>query len=144
MLYVQPTTRPGAKLPHAWLVGSTGRRISTLDVVGKGKFTVLTGLAGTVWEKAAEAIGRPFLRTVVIGTPDNQDLYCDWREVMEIAEDGVLLVRPDGHIAWRQFAAPDTALAAQHLLQQALDAVLGASHGGTEHYAPHFGPHLFD
>jgi 2,4-dichlorophenol 6-monooxygenase len=144
VLYVQPTTRPGAKLPHAWLVGTTGRRFSTLDLVGKGKFTVLTGLAGTHWAEAAAAIGRPFLRTVVIGTPDHQDLYCDWREAMEIAEDGVLLVRPDGHIAWRHFAAPDSALAAQHLLQQALDAVLGPTHGATEHYAPHFGPHVFD
>ncbi len=28
-LHVQPTTRPGAKLPHAWLVGRDGRRLST-------------------------------------------------------------------------------------------------------------------
>ena len=26
-LYLQATTRPGAKLPHAWLVGTDGRRV---------------------------------------------------------------------------------------------------------------------
>ena len=36
-LYLQATTRPGAKLPHAWLVGADGRRVSTLDVTGKGQ-----------------------------------------------------------------------------------------------------------
>ena len=35
-LYLQATTRPGAKLPHAWLVGADGHRVSTLDVTGKG------------------------------------------------------------------------------------------------------------
>jgi 2,4-dichlorophenol 6-monooxygenase len=144
VLYVQPTTRPGAKLPHAWLVDTTGRRISTLDVVGKGKFTVLTGLAGTVWEEAAQTIAKPFARTVVIGKPGYLDLYCDWREVMEIDEDGVLLVRPDGHIAWRQIAAPATTVEAQNLLLQALDAVVGTSQNYSGFYDPHFGPHLFD
>src|ERR687889_718590 len=48
-LYLQATTRPGAKLPHAWLVGPTGVRTSTLDVVGKGRMTLLTGLAGQAW-----------------------------------------------------------------------------------------------
>ena len=33
-LYNQPTTRPGAKIPHAWLVGPDGTRMSTLDVTG--------------------------------------------------------------------------------------------------------------
>ncbi|MEC3977008.1 hypothetical protein [Amycolatopsis sp. H20-H5] len=45
-LYHRPSTEPGAKLPHVWLVGSHGRRVSTLDLVGHGRFTVLTGLSG--------------------------------------------------------------------------------------------------
>ena len=51
-LYNQPTSRPGAKIPHAWLVGPDGMRVSTLDVTGKGLFTVVTGLAGTAWKEA--------------------------------------------------------------------------------------------
>ena len=46
-LYVQATTRPGAKLPHVWLIDEYGRRISTLDIVGRGKLSLLTGLSGS-------------------------------------------------------------------------------------------------
>ena len=53
-LHLQATTRPGAKLPHAWLVGDDGRRVSTLDVTGKGKFTLVTGLSGQAWVEAAK------------------------------------------------------------------------------------------
>lgn len=49
-LYHRPTTRPGAKLPHAWLIDAGGHRLSTLDLVGKGDFTLVTGLSGAVWE----------------------------------------------------------------------------------------------
>jgi len=48
-LYLQATSRPGAKLPHAWLVGRDGIRVSTLDVVGKGKLTLMTGLSAQAW-----------------------------------------------------------------------------------------------
>ena len=43
-LYLQATTRTGAKLPHVWLVDGAGGKTSTLDVTGKGKFSLLTGL----------------------------------------------------------------------------------------------------
>ncbi|WP_243724556.1 MULTISPECIES: FAD-dependent monooxygenase [unclassified Pigmentiphaga] len=101
-LHAQASTRPGAKLPHAWLVGSDGRRVSTLDVVGRGKFTLLTGLAGQAWKEAAAAMDLPFLRTVVIGEPGALDSYCTWHALREIEESGALLVRPDGIVAWRR------------------------------------------
>ena len=123
-LFVQPTTRPGAKIPHAWLVGRDGLKKSTLDVTGHGKFTVLTGLSGEAWARAAEAMPLPFLRTVVIGSPDAQDLYCDWQRVREIDEGGVLLVRPDGHIAWRVHSPVEDAHTAGELLRKALAAIL--------------------
>lgn len=101
-LHAQASTRPGAKLPHAWLVGSDGRRVSTLDVVGRGKFTLVTGLAGQAWKAAAAAMELPFLRTVVIGEPGALDSYCTWQALREIEESGALLVRPDGIVAWRR------------------------------------------
>lgn len=101
-LHAQASTRPGAKLPHAWLVGSDGRRVSTLDVVGRGKFTLVTGLAGQTWKTAAAAMDLPFLRTVVIGEPGALDSYCTWQALREIEESGALLVRPDGIVAWRR------------------------------------------
>ena len=123
-LYLQATTRPGAKLPHAWLVGTDGRRVSTLDVVGQGKFTVLTGLSGQAWVTAARELDLPFLRTVVVGEPGYADPYCYWRRISEINEAGVLLVRPDGYVAWRVSAAVWDPQQATALLRQALDTVL--------------------
>src|SRR6202034_2755265 len=51
-LYFHPTTWPGARLPHVWLQ-KEGRQISTMDIVGKGRFVVLTGIGGERWIEAA-------------------------------------------------------------------------------------------
>lgn len=123
-LHVQPTTRPGAKLPHAWLVAQDGRRVSTLDLVGKGKVSLVTGIAGQAWADAAKEMQLPFLRTVVIGSPAAQDVYCSWHAVREIEEAGALLVRPDGVVAWRQRAAVTDAAQAREELEQALASLL--------------------
>ncbi|MEV6183246.1 FAD-dependent monooxygenase [Streptomyces sp. NPDC052015] len=123
----QPTTRPGAKLPHAWLVDAQGERVSTLDVVGQGVFTVLTGLSGGVWETAARACGDALgvpLRVVRVGDDNCRDAYGEWNRVSEIAEEGVLLVRPDGHVAWRRATAAETDEAAREELLGALRHVL--------------------
>lgn len=124
-LYHQPTTRPGAKLPHAWLVDRHGLRRSTLDVVGKGRFTLLTGQAGVAWREAAEALGLDFLDVVLVGTdPDAQDPYHDWYRQRGIHEAGALLVRPDAVVAWRCPEAVWDAERARTLLAGAVDAVL--------------------
>jgi 2,4-dichlorophenol 6-monooxygenase len=123
-LHVQPTTRPGAKLPHAWLVGQDGRRVSTLDLVGKGKLSLVTGIAGQAWADAAKAMDLPFLRTVVIGSAAAQDVYCSWHAVREIEEAGSLLVRPDGVVAWRQRAGVADIAQAREELEQALALLL--------------------
>src|SRR6185437_991392 len=123
-LYLQPTTRPGAKIPHAWLIDKHGIRISTLDVTGKGKFSLVTGLSGAAWVKAAEALDLPFLRTVVTGANGSEDPYCDWQRQREVAEAGALLVRPDGYIAWRQAENVFDAELARELLGAALADVL--------------------
>jgi 2,4-dichlorophenol 6-monooxygenase len=123
-LYVQATTMPGAKIPHAWLIDERGVRISTLDIVGRGLLSLLTGLSGRSWVEAADALHLSFLRTVVIGTRAAQDVYCDWQRVREIDEAGALLVRPDGYIAWRMSAPVHDAAQAERLLRTALVAIL--------------------
>ena len=123
-LHAQATTRPGAKIPHVWLVDAEGRRISTLDVVGKGLFTLVTGLSGVAWVEGAGALGEPCLRTVVIGAPGALDAYYAWHRVREIDEAGALLVRPDGVVAWRHRTAAADAADAAALLRGALHAVL--------------------
>ena len=128
-LYLQATTRPGAKLPHAWLVDTTGRRVSTLDVVGKGRMTLLTGIGGSAWAQAAAKLAHPSLRTVVIGEPGAQDVYGYWRRIAErdgLSEAGALLVRPDGYVAWRHREPVWDETEAVHALEGALARILGA------------------
>ncbi|MER5445375.1 FAD-dependent monooxygenase [Streptomyces sp. NPDC002766] len=125
-LFGRPTSRPGARLPHAWLVDDKGGRISTLDLVGKGGFTVLTGLAGTPWADAAGILAGELgldLRGVVIDR-DAHDAYGDWSRRAEIDEEGVLLVRPDGYVAWRRPSGAADITEATRLLREALTAVL--------------------
>ena len=123
-LYLQATTRPGAKLPHVWLVDGSGRKVSTLDVTGKGMFSLVTGVSGQAWAAAAQKLDLPFMRTVVIGADGARDSYHDWHRIREIDEAGALLVRPDGYVAWRHHAAVWDEEEAVHLLQNALDVVL--------------------
>jgi 2,4-dichlorophenol 6-monooxygenase len=103
-LYYQPTTVPGARLPHAW-VGDSTRRRSTHDLAPYGRFTLLTGIAGERWAEAAVKVGAALglpIEAVVIG-PGREvtDLYFDWAVLREVDEDGALLVRPDKHVCWR-------------------------------------------
>ncbi|MFF0745860.1 FAD-dependent oxidoreductase [Streptomyces sp. NPDC004111] len=127
-LYHQPAARPGARLPHAWLTDAAGHRRSTLDLVGRGSFTVLTGLAGGAWEEAAERCAGRFLvglRTVRIGTPGALDPYGVWSRFTEdLDEAGCLLVRPDGHVAWRHDTPQHDAAPAAEALTEALTAIL--------------------
>lgn len=119
-LYLQATTRPGAKIPHAWLIDHRGRRVSTLDVTGKGQFSLVTGLAGEAWVAAAQALALPFLRTVVTGRDGTLDAYCAWQKIREIDEAGAVLVRPDGYVAWRQ---PQAVVDRDEALRQLRDAI---------------------
>ncbi|WP_329270375.1 FAD-dependent monooxygenase [Streptomyces pseudovenezuelae] len=120
-LHHQPTSRPGARVPHAWLTSGT-RTLSTLDTVGKGRFTLLTGIGGEGWIRAAKAQDVE-IATVVIGPGQRyQDPYGDWARLSEISDAGALLVRPDGFVAFRHpTAAPD----AEALLSDALRRILG-------------------
>ncbi len=124
-LYYQATTWPGAHLPHVWL-GKDDHPISTLDITGKGLFTVLTGIGGEVWLEAARSVGSKLgieVRAVQIGPArDYTDLYGEWAEAREVEESGCLLVRPDFHIAFR--AKQATPQAAEQL-EAAFKTILG-------------------
>ena len=126
-LYSHATSRPGAKVPHAWVTADHRRQVSTLDLAGHGRFTVLTGIGGSGWERAAAAVGARLgvdLAAVVIGPGRTyEDLYGDWARVRGTADGGALLVRPDGYVAARYPGAlPDGE--AEAALESALRAVL--------------------
>lgn len=99
----QPSAWPGARAPHAW-VRKAGERVSTVDLVGNG-FVVFTGSKGAAWAEAARSLE---VKPIVLGDEE------PWRELYGIDETGAVLVRPDGHVAWRSAGlvpAPDRALA---------------------------------
>ena len=124
-LYLHATTRPGAKIPHVWLTDDAGRKVSTLDVTGRGLFTLVTGPSGTCWTAAAAALDLPWLRTVVVGASGAHDSYFAWHRAREIDEAGCLLVRPDGYVAWRHATGVVDDSAAVTKVRSALDRVLG-------------------
>ena len=108
-LHYQPTTWPGARLPHAWVFDrDTGAEVSTLDLCGKGSFSLLTGIGGEAWIEAARTVGTELgikITTHVIGPRQpHVDHVGDWARASEISDTGCLLVRPDQHVGWR---APD-------------------------------------
>jgi 2,4-dichlorophenol 6-monooxygenase len=113
VLYYEATTYPGAHVPHAW-VEVNRQRVSTLDLCGKGRFTLLTGIGGEGWRDAAADIevqlGVP-VEVVSIGPAgsDAQDIYGDWLAASEVDEDGCVLVRPDMIVAWRSRSAREDA-----------------------------------
>jgi hypothetical protein len=98
----RPSSHPGSRAPHAWL--ADGR--STLDLFGRG-FTLLrfTGApdAGAL-AAAAGARGVP-LDIVTVDEPGIGVLYAR----------KLVLVRPDGHVAWRGDAVPGEPL---HLIDR--------------------------
>jgi 2,4-dichlorophenol 6-monooxygenase len=104
-LHFEQTTWPGARLPHAWLFGEGNRKASTLDLCGHGTFTLLTGIGGQAWVDAAETLsaelGLPLVAHVIGPRQTWQDHYGDWARAREVRDAGVVLVRPDHHVAWR-------------------------------------------
>ena len=105
-LHFQQTTWPGARLPHAWLFGKDGEKVSTLDLAGHGKFTILTGIGGEGWVAAGKTLGTELnidIEAHVVGPRQTwQDFAGDWARSREVRDSGVVLVRPDQHVCWRR------------------------------------------
>lgn len=86
--------RPGARAPHAWL----GEDKSTLDLFGHGFVLLRFAGAPDTAPLAAAAAARQVPLTVV--EIDNAD-------VAALYERRLVLVRPDGHVAWRADTLPN-------------------------------------
>ena len=110
VLYYEPTTHPGAYLPHAWIEYQK-RRVSTLDILPHGSFGLIVGVGGEPFVTAAATIGEEFniaLPVYKIGYRCSyDDVLGHWTDVREISDRGALLIRPDRHIAWRCIERPE-------------------------------------
>lgn len=94
-----PVARPGSRAPHAWL--KDGR--STLDLFGRG--FALLALGGV----PAEAT--PMVEAAARRKVPMRVLPLDESEILALYERRFVLVRPDGHVAWRDDGMPADALA---------------------------------
>lgn len=103
---------PGTRMPHFW-AEHAGAKISSLDMLGEG-FVLFTGSDNAAWKKAAAAAGKHFAINIpVYSIGEKGDLvYTDklLSKILEINEDGAVLVRPDGFVAWRSAELPASAL----------------------------------
>jgi putative polyketide hydroxylase len=115
-----PTAKPGYRAPHLWL-HEGDRRFSSVDLFEKS-FVLLAGSAGQAWATAARALGGPTpVQAFVIGPQGDLQPESDFEGLYGVGPDGAVLVRPDGHVAWRSAGASQTPAAD---LRQALDRIL--------------------
>jgi 2,4-dichlorophenol 6-monooxygenase len=106
-----PTTYPGARLPHA-VLSVNGTAVDAHDTLHRNKLTLLT-FAGHEWDPVVSELdaGGPGVVMVAADAPSGIDrgrlvaLY-------EVGTSGAVLVRPDGHVAWRTTGSASEAGAA--------------------------------
>jgi len=127
VLYYTPTTRPGARVPHARLERAR-QPLSSLDLVDPQGFTLFTGVGGHSWRASADHIAQrvhtPITVHVIGERGGLYDPYNDWANRSEIDTTGAVLARPDGHVTWRSpTAAPD----GPQQLSDAINRALGLS-----------------
>lgn len=98
-----PSGRPGGRAPHAW-IERDGTRLSTLDLFGDG-FVLLAGEDGPAWcdaaRNAARQLGVPLTACTVGADGDLRDPDKQWATLYGADPHGAVLVRPDGHVGWR-------------------------------------------
>jgi hypothetical protein len=93
----RPTARPGHRAPHAWL----DRNRSMLDLYGRG-YTLVRFDAGAETASLQAAAHERGVPLSVVNVDDDA--------IARLYERKLVLVRPDGFVAWRGDAARDDAL----------------------------------
>ena len=105
-----PTTLPGSRAPHVKLT-KNGKTISTLDLFEKN-FVLLIGSEGEHWRSVANELNQAFsFPLIVYKVATDGDLVDPeniWHHIYEITTQGAVLVRPDGHVAWRSITMPES------------------------------------
>ena len=136
VLFHKISTYPGARLPHAWInTRKPSQPISTQDIAGKGRFTVITGPGDGhgQWRAAAAQASKTLgvdVQSVSVGYAcDWEDVYFDWERRREVEDDGAVLVRPDRFVAWRAMEMPSEP---GRKLEEVLRSVLCLDGAGTQ------------
>jgi putative polyketide hydroxylase len=102
-----PDARPGSRAPHLWLSAnrSDGANIySTLDLFER-EFVLLTDMTNEGWRRAAlraaSELKVPLAAYSIGAGGDFNGEGASFTELYGLDAGGAVLVRPDGHVAWR-------------------------------------------
>ena len=99
-----PSGRPGSRAPHL-IVKRAGDDISTIDLFA-GRWVLCCGPKGHAWpdllRKSPGAIGLGVVSYGVEPAGDLQDVNNRAAAALGIDEDGAVVIRPDGFVAWRR------------------------------------------
>lgn len=122
-LFLSMDGRPGSRAPHLW-VEHQGKRISTLDLFGKG-FVLLAGAEGASWLEAAKKVSSVLGIDVAAycagAEGDLVDSKGEFESAAGISPRGAILVRPDDFVVWRQRRRPtDHQAKLEQAMRQAL------------------------
>lgn len=114
VMYYIPNARPGSRAPHVWLQ-DRGQRVSILDLFERS-FVLLSASRGwcAAAQQAATRLGVPMHALVVD--------HDTWVQLYGVSSGGAVLVRPDGHVAWRVNGSME---ADAQVLESVLNRVLG-------------------
>lgn len=113
--HYEPSDRPGARFPHVWL--DMARKHSTLDWFDKD-FVLVAGHRGDAWLDAVSSLSGKLECPLLA----RQLPAADARDGFRMGPRGAVIVRPDGHVAWRIPYLPDNpAQAIRSALNQILE-----------------------
>jgi 2-polyprenyl-6-methoxyphenol hydroxylase-like FAD-dependent oxidoreductase len=118
-----PSARPGSRAPHVRLKRGS-EQISTIDLFGP-HFVLLAGRDGNRWRQAALGLGTSWPSLMVFTVGDDADLSDpdgNWHDAYGVDADGAVLIRPDGHVAWRSRSGVSNPL---QVLRTTLDCLFG-------------------
>jgi len=99
----RPTTSPGCRLPHG-VVWYEGQEKATHELLDPRQYVLFVCAQKQVnWRELVGATDAHIaLRPVEVGQEDDS-----WSKLFELSEAGCVLVRPDGHVAWRSDTLPE-------------------------------------
>jgi hypothetical protein len=113
--YYEPSDKPGGRFPHIWL--DLARRQTTLDWFDQ-EFVLVAGPKADGWTEAARKVsGRNGVNVQVRQLEDSHE-----KDGLLLGLRGAVLVRPDGHVAFRMPWTPsDPAAELAGVLAKLLD-----------------------
>ncbi|OJZ71974.1 monooxygenase [Mycobacterium paraffinicum] len=98
--FYQPTTHPGARLPHAFVTTQDGSHLSTHEILASTGLTLFTA-DPQGWSASLAGIPMTVPVAVVALRAASSDEGAALIELFEVGDRGAVVARPDGHVVWR-------------------------------------------